>query len=250
MGFNREKRQATPPPWGWPAAAKEKAHGIGEIVYDKSCHTTHHTKDRRHEQEKVYHKARSGAAPDGLAARDAGHGMDRPQHQARSPRGTSGAPWKAAWRSAGVRGLRHRGRHKARVHPFRKVGAHGGGHRPFPDTPKILASRSALPPKSRKIIKNKSQGATPGHRTLQSPNFARCDTATSHPATLSHRTLRHLAITPCHFRLSHPATRKPRLGHDFSQPIRWNSMFASACHNRLNISAAHARPSCSLTFAP
>ena len=82
--------------------------------------------------------------------------------------------------------------------------------RPFPDTPKILASRSALPPKSRKIIKNKSQGATPGHRTLQSPNFARCDTATSHPATLSHHTLRHRAIAPCHFRLSHPATQKAR----------------------------------------
>ena len=84
-----------------------------------------------------------------------------------------------------------------------------------PSSPILLASRSALPPKSRKIIKNKSQGATPGHRTLQSPNFARCDTATSHPATLSHRTLQRRAIAPCHFRLSHPATRKPRLGHDF-----------------------------------
>lgn len=87
--------------------------------------------------------------------------------------------------------------------------------RPFPDTPKTLASRSALPPKSPKIIKKISQGATPGHYTLQSPNFARCDTATSHLATLSHRTLRHRAIVPCHFRLSHPATRKPRLWHDF-----------------------------------
>ena len=35
-------------------------------------------------------------------------GMDRPQHQARSPRGTSGAAWQAAWRGAGVRGLRNR----------------------------------------------------------------------------------------------------------------------------------------------
>ena len=90
-------------------------------------------------------------------------------------------------------------------------------NRPYgvPDTPKILASRSALPPKSRKIIKNKSQGATPESRTLRQPKVARCNSTTSHPATLSHRTLRHLAITPCHFRLSHPATRKPRLGHDF-----------------------------------
>ena len=63
MGFNKEERQATPPPWGWPPAAKEKAHGVEEIVYDRSFHTTHHTKDRRHEQEKLYHKARNGADP-------------------------------------------------------------------------------------------------------------------------------------------------------------------------------------------
>ena len=81
---------------------------------------------------------------------------------------------------------------------------------PIPDTPKTLASTSPLPPKSRKIIKNKSQGATPEHRTLQQLNFARCNTTTSHPATLSCCTLQHRAIAPCHFRLSHPATQKVR----------------------------------------
>ena len=88
---------------------------------------------------------------------------------------------------------------------------------------KTLASTFALPPISRKIIKRKSQGATPGHRTLQSPNSARCDTDTSHPATLSCRTLRHRAISPCHFRLSHPATQKapfeaPKKNHPFPAP--------------------------------
>jgi len=82
--------------------------------------------------------------------------------------------------------------------------------RPIPDTPKTLASTSPSGSVSPKIIKKISQGATPVHRTLQSPNFARCNTATSHPATLSLHTLRHRAIAPCHFRLSHPATRKPR----------------------------------------
>ena len=80
----------------------------------------------------------------------------------------------------------------------------------FPRLRKTLALTLALPPKSRKIIKNKSQGATPEHRTLQQLNFARCDTTTSHPATLSCRTLRHRDIAPCHFRLSHPATQKAR----------------------------------------
>ena len=94
--------------------------------------------------------------------------------------------------------------------------------RPIPDTPKTLASRLALPPKSRKIIKNKSQGATPGSCTLQQPNIARCDTTTSHPATLSHRTLRRRAITPCNFRLSHPATRKPRFQ---ARKIAWSRRF-------------------------
>ena len=80
--------------------------------------------------------------------------------------------------------------------------------RPIPDTPKTLASTSPSGSVSPKIIKNKSQGATPGHRTLPLPNIARCDTTTSHPATLSHLTLRHRAIAPCHFRLSHSATQK------------------------------------------
>ena len=56
MGFNEEERQSTPPPWGWPPAAEEKAHGVGEIVYHGAAKPTMHTKDRRHEQEKVYHK--------------------------------------------------------------------------------------------------------------------------------------------------------------------------------------------------
>ena len=56
MGIEEEERQSTPPPWGWPPAAKENAHGVEEIVYDGSCNTNHHTKDRRHEQKKVYHK--------------------------------------------------------------------------------------------------------------------------------------------------------------------------------------------------
>ena len=80
----------------------------------------------------------------------------------------------------------------------------------FPRPRKTLALTLALPPISLKINKNKSQGATPEHRTLQQQNFARCDTTTSHPATLSCRTLRHRAIAPCHFRLSHPATQKAR----------------------------------------
>ena len=77
MGFNEEERQSTPPPWGWPSAAEEKAHGVGEIVYHGAAKPTMHTKDRRHEQEKVYHKTRSRATPHGQAARDAGHGMER-----------------------------------------------------------------------------------------------------------------------------------------------------------------------------
>ncbi len=60
----------------------------------------------------------------------------------------------------------------------------------------------------RKKFKKTWQGATPGHRTLPLPNFARCDTDTSHPATLSCCTLQHRAISPCHFRLSHPVTQK------------------------------------------
>ena len=75
---------------------------------------------------------------------------------------------------------------------------------------KTLASTSPSPPNLRKIVKKRSQGATPQHRTLLLPNIARCDTTTSHPATLSHHTLRHRAIAPCHFRLSHPATQKAR----------------------------------------
>jgi len=70
MGIEEEERQATPPPWGWPPAQEENAHGVGEIVYDGSCNTNHQTKDRRHEQKEVYHKARGGAAPDGPPARN------------------------------------------------------------------------------------------------------------------------------------------------------------------------------------
>ena len=82
--------------------------------------------------------------------------------------------------------------------------------RPIPDTPKTLASTSPSGSVSPKITQKTWQGATPGHRTLPLPNFARCDTTTSHLATLSCRTLQHRAIAPCHFRLSHPATQKAR----------------------------------------
>ena len=71
----------------------------------------------------------------------------------------------------------------------------------------ICASTSPSGSVSPKIIQERSQGATPGHRTLPLPNFARCDTTTSHPATLSCRTLQHRAIAPCHFHLSHSATQ-------------------------------------------
>ena len=71
----------------------------------------------------------------------------------------------------------------------------------------IWASTSPSGSVSPKIIQKRSQGATPGHRTLPLPNFARCDTTTSHPATLSCRTLQHRAIAPCHFHLSHSATQ-------------------------------------------
>ena len=74
----------------------------------------------------------------------------------------------------------------------------------------ICASTSPSGSVSPKIIQKRSQGATPGHRTLPLPNFARCDTTTSHPATLSCCTLQHRAIAPCHFLLSHPATQKAR----------------------------------------
>ena len=98
--------------------------------------------------------------------------------------------------------------------------------RPIPDTPKTLASTSPSGSVSPKIIKKISQGATPEHRTLQSPDFARCNTTTSHPATLSHRTLRHRAISPCHFRLSHPATQKPRFRHPKSPLWTFASVLA------------------------
>ena len=71
MGIIEEEKRTTPPPRGWSPAQKKNAHSVKEIVYDRSFHTTHHTKDRRHEQEKVYHKTRSGTTPDGQAARNA-----------------------------------------------------------------------------------------------------------------------------------------------------------------------------------
>ena len=74
----------------------------------------------------------------------------------------------------------------------------------------ILASTMRSSSFSSKIIQNKSQGATPKHRTLPLPNFARCNSITSHPATLSCCTLQHHAIAPCHFHLSHSATQKAR----------------------------------------
>ena len=73
---------------------------------------------------------------------------------------------------------------------------------------KTLASTLALPPDLRKIIKKILQGATPRHRTLPSPNFARCYTDASHPAPLSCCTLQHRAIAPCHFHPPHSAMQK------------------------------------------
>ena len=70
----------------------------------------------------------------------------------------------------------------------------------------ILASTSALPPKSRKIIKNKSQSATPEHRTLQLSNFAGCDSDMSHLATLPCCTLQLSHVAPCNIAPSHLAT--------------------------------------------
>ena len=59
----------------------------------------------------------------------------------------------------------------------------------FPRPRKTLALTLALPPKSRKIIKNKSQGATRQLRTLRLSHVAPCDIALSHPATFACRTL-------------------------------------------------------------
>ncbi len=56
MGIEEEEKHATPPPWGWPPAAKENAHGVEEIVYDGNCNTNHQTKDRRHEQKEACQK--------------------------------------------------------------------------------------------------------------------------------------------------------------------------------------------------
>ena len=104
----------------------------------------------------------------------------------------------------------------------------------------ICASTSPSGSVSPKIIQERSQGATPGHRTLPLPNFARCDTTTSHPATLSCCTLQHRAIAPCHFRLSHPATQNDSFGplkppcasssrfhsiHNPPPPIEWQGTF-------------------------
>ena len=84
MGFDKGEKRTKPPPWGWPPRRKEKAHDVGEIVYHGAVKPTRHTKDRRHEQEKACHKTRSGSAPHGQAARDAGHGMEPVRQQVRS----------------------------------------------------------------------------------------------------------------------------------------------------------------------
>ena len=81
MGIIEEEKQTTPPPRGWSPAQKKNAHGVEKIVYDRSFLTTHHTKGRHREQEKVYHKTRSGATPDGQTARNAWHGMERLREQ-------------------------------------------------------------------------------------------------------------------------------------------------------------------------
>ena len=82
MGIDEEESRATPPTCGWPSRRDEKAHGIGEIVYHESAKTSMHTEVRCHEQEKVYHKARRGAAPHGPAARDPRQGQEPVRQQA------------------------------------------------------------------------------------------------------------------------------------------------------------------------
>lgn len=63
-GSKKEKDNPLHPMGGGGAPAqKGNAHGVEEIVYDGSCNTNHHTKDRRHEQKEAYHKTRSGATP-------------------------------------------------------------------------------------------------------------------------------------------------------------------------------------------
>ena len=97
--------------------------------------------------------------------------------------------------------------------------------RPIPDTPRTLASTSPSGSVSAKIVKNKSQGATPGHCTLRLPNFARCDATTSHLAKPSCRTLRSHDITPCNFLVSHPATQKHRFRpQNHAQPAAFSSL--------------------------
>ena len=67
MGIKEEEKGTTPPPWGWPPAQKKNAHGVGKIVYHGAAKPTRNTKDRRHEQEEVYHKTGRRATPDGQA---------------------------------------------------------------------------------------------------------------------------------------------------------------------------------------
>ena len=62
MGIDEDKREAKPPPRGWPPP-KKNAHDICQIVYNDSASKTI-TKSRCHEQEKVYHKKERRATPD------------------------------------------------------------------------------------------------------------------------------------------------------------------------------------------
>ena len=110
MGIEEEERQATPPPWGWPPARKENAHGVEEIVYDGSCNTNHQTKDRRHEQQTIRRKIDAMSRRKYTIRRNAGEHLTDRQ---REILGT-------AWNGYVNRCARISLRHFARVHniPF------------------------------------------------------------------------------------------------------------------------------------
>ena len=128
MGIDEDEKQTAPPPWGWPPRQKENAHGAEEIVYHKATKQNMHTKIRRHEQEKVCHKAGRRATPHGQAARNPGERLEPVRKQAgadlhagvRAPaRGSllhvaagvqarRGLPHHAARQPMDVSGVRHR----------------------------------------------------------------------------------------------------------------------------------------------
>ena len=77
MVGNEEREHTHAQPRWLSVAQKGSAQKVGKIVYDRSLHTTRHTKGRYCDQGKVYHKARSRTAPDGQSAQDIWLGMGR-----------------------------------------------------------------------------------------------------------------------------------------------------------------------------